>query len=294
MSKSNTKAINEDKLDTNVKGKITKLTKKSGLHFNVNNCRSALVTYCTNQDMKKPKFKGAHVVVTSIIQNLNEYILEEVGRQTNKSKDGLYHITRPCLINTFALDDNLKVLYNRFNSKFDRQFDYNGLFMFSTSEMKTFEDVVLGKDYKLSNPARNFLCYYLASVFSSIAEVSLHFLLKAKKKTLDYVSIQFGMWVLLRESPGLYGTLETKMLATAKLADILKDNVSDESATNTKEVEDDDNDDDDDDDDDDNDDDDNDDGDVNDNDESDDSDNSDDDNTVIVKPVHRKPKQSLR
>lgn len=184
-----------------------KLTQLAGLKFNVNTFKSNMINYFENvHGLKRvsegeelidaermPIFSGAQTAITAVIQKLCELIVQNVFGYTNKEdKSGLRRVYRSTLRYSILLNPGLKSYYESLMQTFDETHMY-------TSELpvsrKEFDALVCSFNQQLMfrPKAYNFICFLLVKAYQDLITVSHQFMLHAKKRTIDGMTVTFAV-----------------------------------------------------------------------------------------------------
>jgi hypothetical protein len=181
------KSSSKDK-DTEVKEtkvKHNQATDKAGLSFNVNTTKNWIKKQMEVQDLEMPKFHGAHVGLTAIIESLLMSILNHVNSQLPKDKSSLYKITLPVLSYNLQLDDNFGKLFRESFSTYDADTNYAEHFWMSKSDVTSFIESHWSDNIQLDVKAYNQLAYLLMRYAIVITKTAYHMMSYAGKKTLE-------------------------------------------------------------------------------------------------------------
>ena len=174
--------------ETEVKeSKVThnKATDKAGLSFNVNTTKNWIKKQMEVQDLEMPKFHGAHIGLTAIIESLLMSVLNHVNSQLPKDKSSLYKITLPVLSYNLQLDDNFGKLFRESFGSYDADTNYAEQFWMSKSDVTSYIESHYGDNIQLDVKAYNQLAYLLMRYAIMITKTSYHLMSYAGKKTLE-------------------------------------------------------------------------------------------------------------
>ena len=161
-------------------------TNKAGLSFNVNTTKNWIKKQMEVQDVEvMPKFSGAHVGLTAIIESLLMSVINHVNSQLPKDKSALYKITLPVISYNLQLDDNFGKLFRDSFNTYDADTNYGESFWISKSDITSFIDSHWSNNIQLDAKAYNQLAYLLLRYAIVIIKTSYHMMCYAGKKTLE-------------------------------------------------------------------------------------------------------------
>ncbi len=183
MPKEDTKPKTKDTKD--VKSKHNQATDKAGLSFNVNTTKNWMKKQFEVVGIDHPKFHGAHVGLTAIVESLLMSVLNHVNSHLPKDKSSLYKITLPALSVPLQLDVDFAKLFKDSVASFDVDTNYTEQFWMSKSDVNSFIESHFGDNIQLEAKAYNMLCYLLLKYAVTITKTSHHLMTYAGKKTLE-------------------------------------------------------------------------------------------------------------
>jgi len=162
-----------------------KATDKAGLSFNVNTTKNWIKKQMEVQDLEMPKFHGAHIGLTAIIESLLMSVLNHVNSQLPKDKSSLYKITLPVLSYNLQLDDNFGKLFRESFSTYNADTNYAEHFWMSKTDVTSFIESHWSDNIQLDVKAYNQLAYLLMRYAIVITKTAYHMMSYAGKKTLE-------------------------------------------------------------------------------------------------------------
>ena len=137
------------------------------------------------QDLEMPKFHGAHIGLTAIVESLLMSVLNHVNSQLPKDKSSLYKITLPVLSYNLQLDDNFGKLFRDSFTSYDADTNYAEQFWMSKSDVTSFIESHWGDNIQLDVKAYNQLAYLLMRYAIIITKTAYYMMSYAGKKTLE-------------------------------------------------------------------------------------------------------------
>jgi hypothetical protein len=198
--------------ETPVKYKINKLTDKVGLDTNTNYFKKEIQKYIKTHDItvtskKKnedsdtmlsvevsPKIKGSHVALAACTQLILQKFLKNCFKSLSTDKSGMKRLTRDYIKTALRMEENRDFRYfftPLILTNFNKEFTYD------IPDPKGFSRLCdLGEKYTISPKGVNFLKFLMKTLLSRTLDISLNFMIYAKKKTLDYRAIQFTLLTL--------------------------------------------------------------------------------------------------
>lgn len=178
------------------KVKHNQATNKAGLSFNVNTTKNWIKKQMEVQDVEvMPKFSGAHVALTAIIESLLMSVIGHVNSQLPKDKSSLYKITLPVLSYNLQLDDNFGKLFRDSFSTYDGDTNYGESFWISKNDITTFIESHWSDNIQLDVKAYNQLAYLLMRYAIVIIKTSYYLMSYAGKKTLEPKSLRAAVLI---------------------------------------------------------------------------------------------------
>ena len=178
------------------KVKHNQATNKAGLSFNVNTTKNWIKKQMEVQDVEvMPKFSGAHVALTAIIESLLMSVIGHVNSQLPKDKSSLYKITLPVLSYNLQLDDNFGKLFRDSFSTYDADTNYGESFWISKNDITTFIESHWSDNIQLDVKAYNQLAYLLMRYAIVIIKTSYYLMSYAGKKTLEPKSLRASVLI---------------------------------------------------------------------------------------------------
>jgi hypothetical protein len=183
MPKEDTKSKAKDVKE--VKSKHNQATDKAGLSFNVNTTKNWMKKQFEVVGVDHPKFHGAHIGLTAIIESLLMSVLNHVNSHLPKDKSSLYKITLPALSVPLQLDVDYAKLFKDSIATFDVDTNYTEQFWMSKNSVNSFIESHYGDNIQVEAKAYNMICYLLLKYAVSITKTSHHLMTYAGKKTLE-------------------------------------------------------------------------------------------------------------
>lgn len=185
-NKSDSKAKKDQEVDTEQKEEKSpnKITKKAGLHIDVNKIKNKLKEYYSNQDKPLPKFGGSQVAFAAVLEKLLEVILKKCSEVISKGKNGLCDITQEAIKNIILLRNDLKDYF------FVPLHHYNPDLMYQ-DQMPINNDIFskivekINTQICVTPKAKNLLYYLLVCTFTDLANKCFNLMAYAKRKSLD-------------------------------------------------------------------------------------------------------------
>jgi hypothetical protein len=187
---------------------MNKATDKAGLSFNVNETKKWIKKQLEisghivkNMDGKNevvydlPKFTGAHIALTAIIESMIMNIMNEAISHLPKDISGLYILSLPALSLPLQLNTHMKRVFLEAIEKFDPDINYSDLFWISKKDIYTYIEKKYGDNIKLDARAFNLMCYILVEYASMILKTAHYMMLYAKKKSLDTNSFRYAVLI---------------------------------------------------------------------------------------------------
>ena len=192
----NTEVAKDAKDIKEPKVKHNQATNKAGLSFNVNTTKNWIKKQMEVQDVEvMPKFSGAHVALTAIIESLLMSVIGHVNSQLPKDKSSLYKITLPVLSYNLQLDDNFGKLFRDSFSTYDADTNYGESFWISKNDITTFIESHWSDNIQLDVKAYNQLAYLLMRYAIVIIKTSYYLMSYAGKKTLEPKSLRAAVLI---------------------------------------------------------------------------------------------------
>ena len=195
-----------------VKDKRNKLTQKTGLTFNVNMRKKLMkenikLTYPTASIMASTQ---SAIGITAAIEQLCRKILTESSLCIKEDVRGLKQVTVDRLINTVNLDLGLRILYEGRLQRYDHADPYNKMLLVDPKELDQMIDSVIkekekesdqekreleneldnvmtsvDKTIKLTDKAKNLLCFLMYDIFKEIIRVCVEMVLFSKRSMIS-------------------------------------------------------------------------------------------------------------
>lgn len=145
-------------------GKTNKLNVAVGLNFNINTVSRDMNKWFKLQEGDAPIFKKSQVAMTSALQGLTKYIINETLNITPEDLSGCRKIRRGSLILMVASNNEMKEYYGlRITSDFKKVERYDLKVPIIMKEMKQYVNSLNAKIH-ISEKSYNLL-YYMLSVF---------------------------------------------------------------------------------------------------------------------------------
>ena len=192
----NTEVAKDVKEHKEPKVKHNQATNKAGLSFNVNTTKNWIKKQMEVQDVEvMPKFSGAHVALTAVIESLLMSVIGHVNSQLPKDKSSLYKITLPVLSYNLQLDDNFGKLFRDSFSTYDADTNYGESFWISKNDITTFIESHWSDNIQLDAKAYNQLAYLLMRYAIVIIKTSYYLMCYAGKKTLEPKSLRSSVLI---------------------------------------------------------------------------------------------------
>ena len=142
-----------------------------------------------------PKFSGAHIALTAIIESLLMSVIGNVLSQLPKEKSSLYKITLPVLSYNLQLDDNFGKLFRDSFNTYDADTNYVESFWMSKSDITSFIESHWSDNIQLDIKAYNQLAYLLMRYAIVIIKTSYYLMSYAGKKTLEPKSLRSAVLI---------------------------------------------------------------------------------------------------
>jgi hypothetical protein len=177
------------------KSKHNAATDKAGLSFNVNTTKNWIKKQFDVVGMETPKFHGAHVALTAVVESLLMSVLSHVNSHLPKDKSSLYKITLPALSYPLQLDSDYSKLFKDSFTTFDGDTNYTDQFWMSKSDVNSFIESHFGDNIQLEAKAYNMLCYLLLKYAVQITRTSGHLMTYAGKKTLEPKAVRTAVLI---------------------------------------------------------------------------------------------------
>ncbi len=177
------------------KSKHNAATDKAGLSFNVNTTKNWIKKQFDVVGMETPKFHGAHVALTAVVESLLMSVLSHVNSHLPKDKSSLYKITLPALSYPLQLDSDYSKLFKDSFTTFDGDTNYTDQFWMSKSDVNSFIESHFGDNIQLEAKAYNMLCYLLLKYAVQLTRTSGHLMTYAGKKTLEPKAIRTSVLI---------------------------------------------------------------------------------------------------
>jgi hypothetical protein len=191
--KSETKALVKEQ--PKEKSKHNAATDKAGLSFNVNTTKNWIKKQFEVVGMETPKFHGAHVAITAVVESLLMSVLSHVNSHLPKDKSSLYKITLPALSYPLQLDSDYSKLFKDSFTTFDGDTNYTDQFWMSKSDVNFFIESHFGDNIQLEAKAYNMLSYLLLKYAVQITRTSGHLMTYAGKKTLEPKAVRTAVLI---------------------------------------------------------------------------------------------------
>ena len=197
MPKDSTKKETKSEVKATVKErtKHNAATDKAGLSFNVNTTKNWIKKQFDVVGMDTPKFHGAHVALTAVVESLLMSVLSHVNSHLPKDKSSLYKITLPALSYPLQLDSDYSKLFKDSFTTFDGNTNYTDQFWMSKSDVNYFIESHFGDNIQLESKAYNMLCYLLLKYAVQLTRTSGHLMTYAGKKTLEPKAIRTSVLI---------------------------------------------------------------------------------------------------
>ncbi len=177
------------------KSKHNAATDKAGLSFNVNTTKNWIKKQFDVVGMETPKFHGAHVALTAVVESLLMSVLSHVNSHLPKDKSSLYKITLPALSYPLQLDSDYSKLFKDSFTTFDGDTNYTDQFWMSKSDVNSFIESHFGDNIQLEAKAYNMLSYLLLKYAVQLTRTSGHLMTYAGKKTLEPKAIRTAVLI---------------------------------------------------------------------------------------------------
>ncbi len=202
------------------KVKHNQATNRAGLSFNVNTTKNWIKKQMEVQDLEMPKFHGAHIGLTAVIESLLMQILNHVNSHLPKDKSSLYKVTLPVLSYNLQLDDNFGKLFRESFITYNPDTNYSEQFWMSKSDITSFIESHWSDNIQLDIKAYNQLAYLLMRYAITITRTAYYLMSYAGKKTLEPKALRASVQIHTPE------TLANTILI--KLDDAVKNTSSDD------------------------------------------------------------------
>ena len=189
--------------------KRNQATEKAGLSFNVNSSKTWIKKQFEGLDLEVPKFSGAHIALTAIIESLLMDIIKFTNSKLSKSKTFETNITSDALSYPLQLDVNYAKLFKENISAFNPETNYTEQFWISRNDVDDLIQSTFGDGIHLDAKAFNLLAYLLVKYASTITRTSQHLIAFANKKTFDPKALRTA--VLIHTPESISNTLITKL-----------------------------------------------------------------------------------
>ncbi len=179
-TKSSTKETTKD-----VKSKHNAATDKAGLSFNVNTTRNWIKKQFDVLGIEIPKFHGAHIALTAIIESLLQNVITHVNSQLPKEKSSLYKITLPALSYPLQLDTDYSKLFKDNIATFDVDTNYTEQFWMTKYDINYFIECQFGNNIQIEPKAYNLLSYLLLKYAVTLTKTAHYLMTYAGKRTMN-------------------------------------------------------------------------------------------------------------
>ena len=170
-------------------------TDKAGLSFNVNTTKAWIKKQIEIYGHNQPKFHGAHIALTAVMESLLMSTLSLINSQLPKDKSSLYQITLPVLSYALQTDDDYSRIFKSYLSSYDSDINYAEQFWMSRTNINSFIESHFGDNIQLESRAYNMLAYCMLKYASLLTRTSFHLMSYANKKTLEPKAVRASVQI---------------------------------------------------------------------------------------------------
>ena len=170
-------------------------TEKAGLSFNVNTTKAWIKRHIESSGHSQPKFHGAHIGLTAVMESLLMSILNLINSQLPKDKSSLYKITLPVLSYSLQTDDDYSRIFKPYLSSYDNDMNYSDQFWMSRPNVNSFIESHYGDNIQLEPRAYNMLAYCMLKYAGLLIRTSHSLMTYAGKKTLEPKAIRASVLI---------------------------------------------------------------------------------------------------
>ena len=189
-----TKEVKEAK-EPKERAKHNAATEKAGLSFNVNTTKAWIKRQLETSGNDQPKFHGAHIGLTAVMESLLMSVLNLINSQLPKDKSSLYKITLPVLSYSLQTDDDYSRIFKPYLSSYDSDMNYSDQFWMSRSDVNSFIESHFGDNIQLEPRAYNMLAYCMLKYAGLLIRTSYYLMTYAGKKTLEPKAIRASVLI---------------------------------------------------------------------------------------------------
>jgi hypothetical protein len=204
-----TKEVVKEPKEAKERSKHNAATDKAGLSFNVNTTKAWIKKQIEVSGHDQPKFHGAHIALTAVMESLLMSTLSLINSQLPKDKSSLYKITLPVLSYSLQTDDDFSRIFKAYLSSYDNDINYSEQFWMSRSDVNSFIESHFGDNIQLESRAYNMLAYCMLKYAGLLTRTSFHLMTYAGKKTLEPKAIRAS--VLIHTPETIANTIVMKL-----------------------------------------------------------------------------------
>ena len=190
-----TKEVSKEPKEPKERSKHNAATDKAGLSFNVNTTKVWIKKQIEVSGHDQPKFHGAHIALTAVMESLLMSTLSLINSQLPKDKSSLYKITLPVLSYSLQTDDDYSRIFKQYLSTYDNDMNYAEQFWMSRSDVNSFIESHFGDNIQLESRAYNMLAYCMLKYAGLLTRTAFHLMSYAGKKTLEPKAIRASVQI---------------------------------------------------------------------------------------------------
>ncbi len=179
------------------------LTQKSNLTFNVMRFKKSLIETCKVISTNNYKCSKAHVYLTKLNELLCYKLIENVNKNVEKDKNGLYTITRAMIKTSIETNDMLKRCFSNYLFQYDETHIYESQYPIAKKIIINFIEIKFGSMINFTPQAFDFLIYILIKATQNVIAISIELLNYADKRSINYKTISAAVQIELRNSEEL-------------------------------------------------------------------------------------------